>query len=87
MLEETLTVWPAELMAQAGCVVHVGHNGAVAVKYGLIRPEDRSDELQRRRCVPVAGTLAAGTRRITPVSAGWRRAAAILCWGRRASCG
>jgi ParB family chromosome partitioning protein len=27
VLDETLTVWPADLMAQAGCVVHVGNNG------------------------------------------------------------
>jgi hypothetical protein len=37
-----------------------------------VRPDP--DELQRRRCVPAAGTPAAGTRRITPVSARWRRA-------------
>lgn len=42
-LDEALSVWPVELMAQAGCVVHVSTNGAAAVKCGLIRPEDRSD--------------------------------------------
>ena len=42
-LDEALSVWPAELMAQAGCVVHVGTNGAATVKCGLIRPEDRGD--------------------------------------------
>lgn len=41
-LDYELSVWPADLMAQAGCVVHVGHNGAATVKCGLIRPEDRS---------------------------------------------
>ena len=41
-LNDELRVWPADLMAQAGCVVHVGHNGAATVKCGLIRPEDRS---------------------------------------------
>ncbi len=46
VLEETLAVWPSDLMARAGCVAHVGNNGAVAVKYGLIRPEDRSDMVQ-----------------------------------------
>jgi len=40
---DELSVWPADLMGKAGCVVHVGQNGAVAVKYGLIRPDDRSD--------------------------------------------
>jgi ParB family chromosome partitioning protein len=44
-----LSVWPAEWMAQAGCVVHVGPNGAATVKYGLIRPEDRSEVAQVAR--------------------------------------
>ncbi len=42
-LEETLSVWPADLMAQAGCIVFVGNDGAAALKCGLVRPEDRSD--------------------------------------------
>lgn len=42
-LEETLSVWPADLMAQAGCVVFVGNDGAASLKCGLVRPEDRSD--------------------------------------------
>jgi ParB family chromosome partitioning protein len=41
-IDDELSVWPADLMTQAGCVVHVGHNGAATVKCGLIRPEDRS---------------------------------------------
>jgi ParB family chromosome partitioning protein len=41
-IDDELSVWPADLMAQAGCVVYVGHSGAATVKYGLIRPEDRS---------------------------------------------
>ena len=48
-LENDLSIWPAELMAQAGCVVHVGNNGSAEVKYGLIRPEDRSDMVQAAR--------------------------------------
>lgn len=48
-IEDELSVWPAELMGQAGCVVHVAQNGTVAVKYGLIRPEDRSDMAQAAR--------------------------------------
>lgn len=40
-MQETLTVWPPELMGQAGCVVYVGNDAAPAVRYGLIRPEDR----------------------------------------------
>lgn len=55
-LDEALSVWPADLMAQAGCVVHVGHNGAVAVKYGLIRPEDRSDIVQAAHQAAANGT-------------------------------
>ncbi len=42
-IEAALVVWPVELMAQAGCVVYVGDNAAPAVRYGLVRPEDRSD--------------------------------------------
>jgi ParB family chromosome partitioning protein len=41
-LQDALCVWPPELMAQAGCVVFVGNRGTAEVKYGLIRPDDRS---------------------------------------------
>lgn len=41
-LQDALCVWPPELMAQAGCVVFVGSKGTAEVKYGLIRPDDRS---------------------------------------------
>ena len=48
-VEETLSVWPAELMTQAGCVVFVGNNGAASLKCGLVRPEDRSGMVQAAR--------------------------------------
>jgi len=48
-LEEKLIVWPSDLMGRAGCVVHVGNSGTVAVKCGLIRPEDRSDMVEASR--------------------------------------
>lgn len=48
-IEDELSVWPADLMGKAGCVVHVAQNGTVAVKYGLIRPDDRSDMAQAAR--------------------------------------
>lgn len=48
-IEAALVVWPADLMAQAGCVVYVGDNAAPAVRYGLVRPEDRSDMAQAAR--------------------------------------
>lgn len=40
-MQEALAVWPAKLMAQAGCLVYVGNDGAPAVRYGLVRPDDR----------------------------------------------
>ena len=40
-LDEALSVFPADLMAQAGCVVYVGSRGTVEVKRGLLRPADR----------------------------------------------
>ena len=42
VLEDALSVWPAELVAQAGCVVFVGNAGTAEIKRGLIRPEDRN---------------------------------------------
>ncbi|AEF88848.1 ParB domain protein nuclease [Delftia sp. Cs1-4] len=42
----SLSVWPPDLMAQAGCVVYVGNDAAPAVHCGLIRPEDRSEMAQ-----------------------------------------
>lgn len=40
-IEEAWAVFPADLMAQAGCVVYVGSRGTVEVKRGMVRPEDR----------------------------------------------
>ena len=48
-LDEALTVFPPDLMAQAGCVVFVGRSGAVEVKRGLVRPEDRDALVQAAR--------------------------------------
>lgn len=48
-IDAALSVWPAEWMAQAGCVVHVGSNGTACVKHGLIRPEDRTQVTQAAR--------------------------------------
>ena len=42
VLENALSVLPAELVAQAGCVVFVGSAGTAEIKRGLIRPEDRN---------------------------------------------
>lgn len=46
---EALAVFPADLMAQAGCVVYVGSRGTVEVKRGLVRPEDRDAVVQAAR--------------------------------------
>lgn len=48
-LDEALAVYPADLMAQAGCVLHVGSRGTVEVKRGLVRPEDREAVVQAAR--------------------------------------
>ncbi len=48
-IDVALSIWPAEWMAQAGCVVHVDSDGTAAVKHGLIRPEDRSEVAQAAR--------------------------------------
>lgn len=48
-LDESLAVFPADLMAQAGCVVCVGSRGTVEVKRGLVRPEDRDAVVQAAR--------------------------------------
>lgn len=54
-LEDALSVWPAALMAQAGCVVFVGNDGAVSFKCGLIRPEDRGEMAQAARLAGEGG--------------------------------
>lgn len=48
-IDEALAVFPADLMAQAGCVVYVGSRGTVEVKRGLVRPEDRDAIVQATR--------------------------------------
>ncbi|MDR3368825.1 ParB/RepB/Spo0J family partition protein [Rhodoferax sp.] len=54
-LEDTLSIWPADLMTQAGCVVYVGNDGTAALKCGLVRPEDRSDMAQAARLAGEGG--------------------------------
>ena len=54
-LEDTLSVWPADLMAQAGCVVFVGQDGSAQTKCGLVRPEDRNDMAKAVRQAPTSG--------------------------------
>lgn len=49
IIDEALAVFPADLMAQAGCVVFVGARGTVEVKRGLVRPEDRDAVVQAAR--------------------------------------
>ncbi|EWS58068.1 putative chromosome-partitioning protein ParB [Methylibium sp. T29-B] len=48
-IDEALAVFPADLMALAGCVVFVGARGTVEVKRGLVRPEDRDAVVQAAR--------------------------------------
>jgi ParB family transcriptional regulator, chromosome partitioning protein len=48
-LQESLCDWPAELMAQAGCVLFVGSKGTAEVRFGLIRPEDRTSMAEAAR--------------------------------------
>ena len=54
--EAALSVWPEDLMAQAGCVVYVDNQGAAAVKWGLVRPEDRAEVAQAARQAEENGT-------------------------------
>jgi len=53
-LTDALSVWPPELMAQAGCVVYVGSDAAPAVHYGLIRPDDRTEMAQAAKATHAA---------------------------------
>ncbi len=48
-IDDALAAFPADLMAQAGCVVFVGARGTVEVKRGLVRPEDRDAVVQAAR--------------------------------------
>lgn len=48
-LHESLSVWPPALISQAGCVLFVGADGVLALKQGLVRPEDRESVLQAAR--------------------------------------
>ena len=65
-LEDTLSVWPADLMAQAGCVVFVGQDGSAQTKCGLVRPEDRNEMMKAARHAPTGdGTVGAGGSPVT----------------------
>lgn len=71
-LDESLAVFPADLMAQAGCVVYVGSRGTVEVKRGLVRPEDRDAVVQAARQTTSGGEPAAGTALVSLPKGGAR---------------
>jgi len=72
-IDEALAVFPAELMAQAGCVVFVGARGTVEVKRGLIRPEDRDAVVRAARQAP-SGEPTTGTALVSLPKGGARAA-------------
>ena len=55
---EALTEWPAAWKGLAGCVIHVGADGRVAIKAGHIRPEDRAELAQSLAKCSAAGAAA-----------------------------
>ena len=61
-IEDELSVWPADLMDKAGCVVHVGQNGAVAVKYGLISTDTAATPKSDRGAALTRGETPSGLR-------------------------
>jgi ParB family chromosome partitioning protein len=72
-IDEALAVFPADLMAQAGCVVFVGARGTVEVKRGLVRPEDRDAVVQAARQTP-SGESTTGTALVSLPKGGARAA-------------
>jgi ParB family chromosome partitioning protein len=70
-IDEALAVFPADLMAQAGCVVFVGARGTVEVKRGLVRPEDRDAVVQAARQA-TSGETTAGTALVSLPKGGAR---------------
>jgi ParB family transcriptional regulator, chromosome partitioning protein len=72
-IDEALAVFPADLMAQAGCVVFVGARGTVEVKRGLVRPEDRDAVVQAARQA-TSGEPTTGTALVSLPKGGARAA-------------
>lgn len=72
-IDEALAVFPADLMAQAGCVVFVGSRGTVEVKRGLVRPEDRDAVVQAARQA-TSGEPTTGTALVSLPKGGARAA-------------
>lgn len=72
-IDEALAVFPADLMAQAGCVLFVGSRGTVEVKRGLVRPEDRDAVVQAARRAP-SGESTTGTALVSLPKGGARAA-------------
>lgn len=70
-IDEALAAFPADLMAQAGCVVFVGSRGTVEVKRGLVRPEDRDAVVQAARQAP-SGEPTTGTALVSLPKGGAR---------------
>jgi ParB family chromosome partitioning protein len=70
-IDEALAVFPADLMAQAGCVVFVGARGTVEVRRGLVRPEDRDAVVQAARQA-TSGELTTGTALVSLPKGGAR---------------
>lgn len=71
-IDEALAVFPADMMAQAGCVVFVGSRGTVEVKRGLVRPEDRDAVVQAARQATSGGESTTSTALVSLPKGGAR---------------
>jgi ParB family chromosome partitioning protein len=75
VLDQSLLVFPDEVLARAGVIVSLDHSGAPVVTRGLIKPEDAADDQPTGSSPAASGAVAPGTAR--SASSPGARAAAI----------
>jgi ParB family chromosome partitioning protein len=70
-LSEGEAVWPPEAKAHSGAILAIGHDGALRIERGLVRPEDRPslEDSDDEPVTPARGRDAATTEAKCPLSA------------------
>lgn len=61
-IEDALRAYAPEDLARAGCIVSVGHNGELAIKRGLVLPEDQVNDKGANASATATGPFSAALK-------------------------
>jgi len=61
-IEDALRAYAPDDLARAGCIVSVGHDGELAIKHGLVLPEDQVNDKGANASATAAGPFSAALK-------------------------